>query len=80
MQDSERSLADGTRRDSRAVAANRRLTLNPFRAPPLESARPREGDTDVMRVTLVPGAARCDFVVVQVIRCLWFRPSVQRLR
>ena len=53
------TLADGTRSDSRAAAANSRLALNPFRAPPFESARSREVGNDVMRVTPMPEAARC---------------------
>jgi len=56
MQNSERGLADGTRSDPRAAAANSRLALNFFRAPLFESARSREVDTDVMRMTPMPGA------------------------
>jgi hypothetical protein len=44
--------------DSRAVAANSRLTLNTFRAPLIESAHSRKVDTDLMRMTPLPGAAR----------------------
>ncbi len=69
MQESEPRLADGTRSDSRAVAANSRLALNLCPAPPFESARSREVGNDVMRVTSMPGAARCSYSLpLRVIR------------
>ena len=75
-----RGRANGSCSDLRAVGRNRRPALKSHRAPPFDSARSLEADSDVMQTTPMGGAARCSLLSpLRMIRSSSF-PSVQRPR